>query len=135
MTAEAMPRVVTVISDLLFSSKVTATGKALGIETRVVSTAEALVEALCNETVRLVIVDMGLPEAIARESLRAAATHPTQPATVAYFPHVESALAEAARQAGASIVLPRSRFSAELPDILTRFAGEPPRPEAIEGMR
>jgi len=45
--------------------------------------------------------------------------------TVAYGSHVDKARLDAARAAGCDEVLPRSKFSAELPDLLRRYLGAP----------
>lgn len=115
------PQAVAVTTDLIFSSKISGTGAALGIETLAVSTTAALTDWLDRGGVRLVMVDMGLPRQTACDALQQAATHPSRPVSIAFYSHVEPEAAEAARQAGASMVLPRSKFSSELPDILRRF--------------
>jgi DNA-binding NarL/FixJ family response regulator len=111
-------RAVAVTTDLMFASKISSTGTSLGIDTRVVATASALAELLDQGGVRLVFVDMNLPGAAAVEALCGAANHSSRPFSVAFYPHVHTELSESARQAGASRVMPRSRLSAELPEIL-----------------
>ena len=44
---------------------------------------------------------------------------------VAFGPHVEADALVAAKTAGCQIVMPRSKFSAELPDLLRRFFNQP----------
>jgi DNA-binding NarL/FixJ family response regulator len=114
-----MASVVIVGTDLMFTSKVTGTARALGIEAVAAATAEALTVQLDEGAVRLVTVDMALPQAVA--ALQAAAAHPTWPTTIAFYSHVQTALAEAAKAAGAGMVMPRSKFSAELPEILRQY--------------
>ncbi len=116
-----MVDVVAMVSDLIFSTKVVGTGRALGIDVQSVSTLEGLSDALAGGGVRLVIVDMSLPGDIAVLSLQRARAHRTAPETLAFYSHVQAELAESAKAAGASMTMPRSKFSAELPKILTNF--------------
>ncbi|MEK6642732.1 MAG: hypothetical protein AABZ08_02395 [Planctomycetota bacterium] len=114
-----MVSVVIVGTDLMFTSKVTGTAGALGIEAVAAATTEALTVQLEAGAVRLVTVDMSLPQAV--PALQVAAAHPTRPTTIAFYSHVQTALAEAAKAAGAGMVMPRSKFSAELPEILWQY--------------
>ena len=50
--------------------------------------------------------------------MRAAKEQSAQAHVVAYLSHVQVELAAAAKEAGADTVLPRSAFSAKLPEIL-----------------
>lgn len=120
-----MASVVIVGTDLMFTAKVTGTARALGIDAVAAATVDALANQLETHAVRLVLVDMALPETIAADAIRAAVAHTSRPATIAFYSHVQSALADAAKAAGASDVVPRSKFSAELPAILNRY-GKPP---------
>ncbi|MBI5762114.1 MAG: hypothetical protein HZA51_01175 [Planctomycetes bacterium] len=119
-----MPSVVIVATDLMFTSKVTGTAQALGIDAASAATVDALAKQLESHTVRLVLVDMSMPEPVPVEALRTAGAHASRPATIAFYSHVQSALADAAKAAGASDVMPRSKFSADLPAILNRY-GKP----------
>ncbi len=123
-----MADAVAVVSDLIFSTKIVGTGRALGIEVQSVTTPEALGEVLAGGGVRLVIVDMSLPGDIAVLSLQRAAAHSTAPATLAFYSHVQAELVESAKAAGATMTMPRSKFSADLPQILKSFG--PPAADA-----
>ena len=111
------------VTDLLFSTKITSTGQALGAPVKVARGADGLTTALdmapaTDGRNTLVIVDLnasGDPlEAIRRMKARAA-----PPRVIAYVSHVQADLAAAAREAGADEVMPRSAFSMNLPAILT----------------
>lgn len=123
-----MVDVAAVVSDLIFSTKIVGTGRALGIEVQSVTTPEALGEVLAGGGVRLVIVDMSLPGDIAVLSLQRAAAHRTAPETLAFYSHVQAELVESAKAAGATMTMPRSKFSAELPKILKN--SRPPAADA-----
>ena len=112
--------------DLLFSSRVTATARELGLTIKTVRSAEALEGLARQQTPRCVILDLAnpglsLPELIGR--LRAICA--PMPRVVAYGSHVDAAGLRAAREAGCAIVWPRSKFVEELPRALPEwFAGE-----------
>ena len=127
-----MADAVAVVSDLIFSTKIVGTGRALGIEVQSVTTPEALGDVLAGGAVRLVMVDMNLPGDAAVLSLQRAAGHRTAPATLAFYSHVQNELVASAEAAGANLTMPRSKFSAELPAILNRFcsiSSDTSRPE------
>ena len=110
--------------DLIFTSKVTGTARGLGrrvLEAGDEAQAAAMIEQWQPRVVfvDLAAGDLAAPPAIA--ALRALAG----PATpfVAFGSHVDTQALDAARAAGCDPVLPRSRFSAELPDLVRRYLG------------
>lgn len=127
-----MTDAVAVVTDLIFSTKIVGTARALGIDAQAVTTASALERQLAEGGVRLVMVDMSLPVDVAVQSLKQGAEHPTEPTMLAFFSHVQHELVASAEAAGANLTMPRSQFSAELPDILKRFcsiSSDTPKPE------
>ncbi|MCH9001013.1 MAG: hypothetical protein IIC02_00445 [Planctomycetes bacterium] len=116
-----MTDAVAVVTDLIFSTKIVGTARALGIDAQAVTTVEALEKRLDEGGVRLVMVDMSLPGDTAVRSLRQGAAHPTTPTMLAFYSHVQHELLASAEAAGATLTMPRSKFSAELPAILQRF--------------
>lgn len=103
--------------DLFFASKVTGTAQALGLRIELEREPEKVPPRIAAEGFRLLIVDLEVsPIDLAalvsriepRESLR----------IIAFGPHVNAERLAAARAAGCDDVMPRSRFSAELPQIL-----------------
>ncbi|MCG8409609.1 MAG: hypothetical protein MI923_30755 [Phycisphaerales bacterium] len=115
-----MGTAVTVTTDLIFSTKISSTAKALQMDARAVSNADALAAVLEESDVSVVMVDMSLGEK-AGEALRCAAGHARSPATVAFYSHVQAELREAAEVAGAQHVMPRSQFSEQLPVLLAKY--------------
>jgi CheY-like chemotaxis protein len=106
--------------DLIFATKVTGTASALGLEVAVARTAEALAD-LCHERrPGVILLDLGSPvlesEAAIADIRQAVGDVPV----MAYGPHVQRERLAAAAKAGYE-VMPRSKFAAELPDILRRF--------------
>jgi DNA-binding NarL/FixJ family response regulator len=113
-----MASAIAVVRDLIFSSKIIATARAEGIDARIVSTTNALQDALDVGDVALVIVDMSLPNDDAPAALRCSASHASEPTTVAFYSHVQSELRQAAEQAGADHIMARSKFNEDLPQLL-----------------
>ena len=113
-----MPGVIAVVSDLIFSTKISGTARAVGANAMIVPTPNGLEAALDAGDVALVIVDMSLPSDQASAALRCSASHASRPTTVAFYSHVQSNLREAAEQAGADFIMARSEFSAQLPQLL-----------------
>jgi DNA-binding NarL/FixJ family response regulator len=119
MSAAAPTEGLLLSDDLIFTSRVTGTARALGRSVRAARTAAALLDMARQAPPRCVIVDLhnpGLDLAALLAGL--AAVGPARPRVVAYGSHVEAALLHAARVAGCDLVLPRSRFVEELPAAL-----------------
>ena len=113
-----MSRVVALVEDLFFLTKIKETAKQAGVALETVGNSTALTEAALADTTSLLIVDLNARGSIeAIEMLHAAGN--TLP-VIAFFSHVQAELAERARVAGCEQVMPRSKFSRELAEILTR---------------
>lgn len=121
-----MPQIVALVADLIFGSKISGAAKALNIPlktTRSMAAAQQAVQDAAvspgqNGPVSLVIIDLNAAGAEAPAGLAALQKVQPSPATVAFCSHVDTELMEAARAAGADLVLPRSAFTARLPQIL-----------------
>jgi CheY-like chemotaxis protein len=102
--------------DLIFTSRVTGTARALGLTMKAAGSAEALLALARQEAPACVLFDLHNPGLDVVELLRALGeVCPTRPRIVAYGSHVETTVLKAARAAGCDSVLPRSRFVEELP--------------------
>ena len=115
-----MSNVVTFTADLMFGSRISGAAERIGVGDLMISTASALKQTLDAGDVGLVLVDMAMPEAAARDAITAAATHDSKPATIAYFSHVQTELRDAAIAAGAHEAMPRSQFVQVLPKLLAQ---------------
>ena len=117
-----MPRVVAYMDDLFFQMKLAETAKHLGLEVRVASNAESLLQLL-DPAPQLVIVDLNARSQPleAMEQLRQA-----QPGlrVIGFLSHVQTGLAEEAKAAGFDEVMPRSKFSMSLPEILNSVVAQ-----------
>ncbi len=113
-----MGRVVALAEDLFFIAKMKETAKQAGVSLETADTPAALAEAAKVDGTSVLIVDLNANGSIeAIEHLRAAGN--TLP-VIAFFSHVQAELAERARLAGCEQVMPRSKFSRDLPEILRR---------------
>lgn len=111
-----MARVIAYMDDLFFQMKLAETAKHLGIEVKVASNPDALLQLL-EPLPKLVIVDLNARNQpfAAVERLRAA--NPALP-VIGFLSHVQVDLAAQAKAAGFREVMPRSKFTTRLPEIL-----------------
>src|SRR5262245_16363927 len=115
--------------DLIFTSRVTGTGRDLGFPFRAAKTADAVL-ALAGETVpACVIVDLSNPGLNITEFVAALKQLTPPPTVVAYGSHVDTATLKAARAAGCDQVMPRSQFVEELPVKLYKWMGALSEPD------
>jgi DNA-binding NarL/FixJ family response regulator len=106
-----------VTTDLIFSTKITGTARAVGLDMQVVGSPHAAAERLSASPASCVILDLGLPS-ITPDHIRAIVAAAAGSPVVAFGSHVDAAQLESARTAGCSDVMPRSRFAATLPQLL-----------------
>ncbi len=110
--------------DLIFTSRVTAEARALGLTVTSVRSVAALIDVARQQPPHGVLIDLAFPGldlvGLVGE-LRAACAPP--PRLIAYGPHVEAAMLRAARGAGCDPVLPRSKFVEALPTELANWLG------------
>jgi len=113
------PRVLALVDDLMFLSRIREAGRGLGIEVKAVRTApDAL--AAAREGARLLIMDLDstrLPSADALAALRADPALSGLP-VVGFFSHVHAERGREAMASGCTSVLPRSAFVQKLESIL-----------------
>jgi DNA-binding NarL/FixJ family response regulator len=114
-------RVVAVVADLFFRSKIQQTAEALGVPLVFASTAAALEQEIARGRAGLFIVDLGI-RGMAPEEAIAAGRAGGAARTLAFVSHVDEAMAKRALEAGCDEVLAKSAFSRDLPSILSRAA-------------
>ncbi len=113
-----MADVLALVDDLFFQAKMMETARHVGVPLRVVSSGAALVEAAAAQAPALVLVDLNARQG-ALEGLTQLCAGGQTP-VVAFLSHVQTDLAAQARAAGCQEVLPRSKFTADLAEILRR---------------
>lgn len=111
-----MTEIVAIVSDLIFSTKISSTARGLGVPLRVFAQPDSAVAAA--STAPVVIVDLNLMGADPIDVIRRLAALCPRPRIVGYVSHVQVDRVDAARQAGADVVMPRSAFSAQLAQLL-----------------
>ncbi|MGH9652904.1 MAG: response regulator [Bryobacteraceae bacterium] len=117
-------KVVGVLSDLMFTVKIQEAAKRAGLDAVFVKTKEdALVQAK-NQPVA-VIIDLNSAAAEPLELIEQckADSETSKVHLIAFVSHVQADLKQAATDKGADLVVARSVFSQNLPNILKRYAG------------
>ncbi len=108
--------------DLIFTSRVTGTARALGLTVQAARSPEALENLARRQTPRCVIIDLGNPGLAIRDLIQHLRDICTpMPKVVAYGSHVDTATLKQARDAGCDLVWPRSKFAEELAQALPEW--------------
>lgn len=107
--------------DLIFTAKVTGTARELGHRVMVAGNTALACAMIEQWHPRVVFVDLAAGDLVSPSSLLAYQTLASGTPLVAFGSHVDTAALAAAAAAGCDPVLPRSRFSAELPDLIRRY--------------
>ena len=122
-------RVIVVVEDLIFLSKIQQTAKLLGISIETTKPA-TLREQITAGNVGAVILDLnhcsGQSVALLQQMKRDPAMQ--RVTVVGFLSHVQTGLAAEARAAGCDVLLARSAFAEKLPEILQHYAGIEPSP-------
>ena len=113
--------VLVAVDDLLFSSKIRATAKQVGVELTFARTPSDILQQARTLKPSLVIFDINSEKADPIGTVAALKADPELKdiPTTGFVSHVNTALIMAARQAGMDEVMARSAFAANLPQILT----------------
>ncbi|HEY7472805.1 MAG TPA: hypothetical protein VIE68_10720 [Gemmatimonadota bacterium] len=111
------------LDDLFFRSRIEATAQAAGVRVLVSRTLAELEQRLDDGGGRGVLVDLGLGTDAAAAAIGTLKRRVDPPRVVAWGSHVDEAAMNAARDAGADRVLPRSAFTRRLPELLRELAG------------
>ena len=107
--------------DLIFASRITGTGRALGLNIQTVRSQTELETRARQQTPSCVLIDLANEGLVVTDLVHTLRAGETSPYLVAFGSHVDAATLNAARQAGCDLVLPRSKFIEELPTALPRW--------------
>jgi CheY-like chemotaxis protein len=132
-SASASATAIAVVDDLIFQTKISATSRALGIELHTARDVAGLLQLLDRHAAPLVMVDLNLPDRAGSEAIAAAAAHARHPRIIAFVSHVQADLAQAGLAAGAHDVMPRSRFSLQLAELLQAHCRTSTEPGRTDG--
>jgi PleD family two-component response regulator len=115
------PMVLVAVDDLLFSSKIRATAKNVGVEVTFARTPADILAQARSLKPALVIFDINCAKADPINTVAALKADPELDGipTAGFVSHVDTALIASARAAGIDEVMARSAFAANLPQILT----------------
>jgi DNA-binding NarL/FixJ family response regulator len=109
--------------DLFFNSKITGTAQALGHKITVAGTREKALERLASESPRLVFADLGAGDLCSAEALSSYISAAPSATFIAFGSHVDTDSLRVAREAGCTDVMPRSKLTATLPDLIRQHLG------------
>jgi CheY-like chemotaxis protein len=123
-----LSKVIALVDDLFFRARIAETARHIGVEFEAVGTGRELLEKLGGASgdteakdgrPALILVDLNARGG-ALESLRDLQAAGNQIPVVAFLSHVQTELAEQARAAGCTEVMPRSKFTQNLAAIVER---------------
>lgn len=117
-------RILALVGDLMFTVKITEAAKRNGMQVEYVKTDEDFAERV-KEKPRLVIVDLNIHTAQPVELIQALKANPETKnvSVLGYVSHIQGDLKLKAQEAGADLVLARSAFTQNLPQLLKRHSG------------
>jgi hypothetical protein len=108
--------------DLIFTTKVTETAAALGYRIEVADDQMRADTLIQTAQPRVVFVDLTAGKMTSQGALKTYLELASPDVWfVAFGPHVEADTLAAAKAVGCHVVLPRSKFAAELPELLRRY--------------
>jgi CheY-like chemotaxis protein len=122
-SADALAAGLMFTCDLFFGSKVTGTAAELGFRVDMEGDVSRGLSKLSDGNYRCIILDLAMPGLVPSDVMDRLPAE-NRPCVIAFGSHVNTVRLKQARGAGCDEVLPRSRFSAELPEILTRYCGD-----------
>jgi CheY-like chemotaxis protein len=118
-------KILAVVDDLLFTVKISDAAKRAGLDAEFVKSEKDVIEKATHEKPLLIILDLNNNsvqplELISKLKGDGDLRHIS---LIGYLSHVQGELKQKAQEAGANIVMARSAFSQNLPQILKRHAG------------
>jgi CheY-like chemotaxis protein len=118
-------KILAVVDDLFFTAKIGETAKRMGVGVEFATTEEAVMRFASNRP-SLIIVDLNLNSLKPLPLIAKIKSHPDlkQTSVLAFVSHVQGELKQKAQKAGCDMVLARSSFSQNLPQILKRHSGQ-----------
>jgi DNA-binding NarL/FixJ family response regulator len=119
--------VLAAVDDLLFSSKIRATAKQIGVDVLFARSPDEILQQARAIKPSLAIFDLnsGKTDPVATIAALKADPEVASIRTIGFASHVHVDLIAAAREAGADEVMPRSAFAGRLADILQSGAQQP----------
>jgi PleD family two-component response regulator len=125
MHKQGKKKILAVVDDLLFTVKISDAAKRAGLEAEFVKSEKDVMEKAMQEQPLLIILDLNNNSVRPLELISKLKSDGDlrQISLIGYLSHVQGELKQKAQEAGANIVMARSAFSQNLPQILKRHAG------------
>ena len=125
MHKHGQKKILAVVDDLLFTVKISDAAKRAGLEAEFVKSEKDVIDKATHENPLLIILDLNNNsvqplELISKLKGNGDLRHIS---LIGYLSHVQGELKQKAQEAGANMVMARSAFSQNLPQILKRHAG------------
>jgi PleD family two-component response regulator len=117
-------KVLAVVSDLFFSVKITDAAKRAGMAVELIKDPKELL-AKANDKPNVIIFDLNFDAAQPLDLISKIKSMPEMKGVslIGFLSHVQGELKQAAQDAGCDMVMARSAFSQNLPQILKRHTG------------
>ena len=117
-------KIIAVLDDLIFSSKIKEAAKPLNLELEFIKNPNGLSQKIKSEKPSLLIFDLNSKCCNPLQIIKDLKSQPELKdiPILGYLSHVQTELKDAAVEAGCDLVLPRSRFSRELREILMKYS-------------
>jgi DNA-binding NarL/FixJ family response regulator len=112
-------QILALVDDIFFQAKMLETAKHAGVEMKSFTSGEALLAELNQAPPKLIVIDLNARQAPV-ETIACLRSRAAQTPVVAFFSHVQTELAQRARDAGCTEVMPRSKFTKDLGAIFSR---------------
>ena len=125
MHKQGKKKILAVVEDLMFTVKISDAAKRAGLDVEFVKSERDVMEKAAQEKPLLIILDLNFEavQPLQLISKMKSDGEMKQISVIGYLSHVQGELKQQAQEAGANIVMARSAFSQNLPQILKRHAG------------
>jgi CheY-like chemotaxis protein len=124
MQKQSNKKILAMVSDLLFTVKITEAAKRTGMQVEFVKEDQQLLEKARSKPA-LIILDLNIPGARPLHVISKLKNNPElkQISLLAYVSNVHGELKQKAHESGCDMVMAKSAFSQNLPQILKRYSG------------
>jgi PleD family two-component response regulator len=125
MQKHGKKKILAVVEYLLFTVKISDAAKRAGLDVEFVKSERDVIDKVTHEKPLLVILDLNFTavQPLKLISKLKGDGEMKQISVIGYLSHVQGELKQQAQEAGANIVMARSAFSQNLPQILKRHSG------------
>lgn len=126
MSVSQQTRVVAIVDDMFFASKIRQAAKTARVNLEIFKNPDGIIENLTKAVPALIVVDLNSKKFNTLELIQKLKTREDLKdiSTLGYLPHVEDDLKKQATDSGYDLVIPRSRFSREMVSIFKNSVRE-----------